>query len=136
MASRETLPDIQGGDHILADALGAPLSQREKRDSAPHVQNGCQQAGAPQERNNGHSRPDFAARSPIKKKVPFNLPAELAEEVRDAVFALSGPPHCLSLALFAENALRIELARLRQAENSGRQFPRRSGRIQPGRRVE
>ena len=136
MPSRQTLPEIQGGDHILADAIGAPLGLSQKPEPAHHRQSGLHQARVPQERNNHRSRADFAASSPIKKKVPFNLPADLAEEVRDAVFALSGPPYCLSLALFAENALRTELARLKQAENSGQQFPRRSGRIQPGRRVE
>ena len=136
MASRETLPDIQGGDHILSDALGTPPGRKEKPDPASHVQIGSHQPRTPQESNNDRSQASMRASSSIKKKVPFNLPAELAEEVRDAVFALSGPPHCLSLALFAENALRTELARLMRVENRGRQFPRRSGRIQPGRRVE
>jgi len=136
MASRETLPKIEGGDHILADALGVPFRPSEEPDREPHKQISSRQASGPGTLVNINSQAKSAACSPAKTKVPFNLPAELADEVRDAVFALSGPPHCLSLALLAENALRIELARLKEIENSGRRFPRRSGRIKPGRRVE
>ncbi len=136
MSSRDTLPDIQGGDHILADALGAAITQREEPNRGPHVQISDRLGPRSRSGANMRSQAKSAPYSPTKTKVPFNLPAELADEVRDVVFALSGPPHCLSLALFGENALRIELARLKEIENRGRRFPHRPGRIKPGRRVE
>ena len=136
MASRNTLPEIEGGVGVLGDAIGRSATSSEPAESASHgtmkVRDRSEVAGA----SNQRCRPNARVGAPLKTKVPFNLPRELAEELRDAVFALSGPPHCMSLAGLAELALRTELARLREAENGGSPFEARSGRLKPGRRVE
>ncbi len=73
-----------------------------------------------------------------KVRATFNLPRALMEEARDTVVALSGPPHRLTLAKLAENALRHELDRLR-AERPGPErdqaFPTRSEEVRTGRPI-
>ena len=65
----------------------------------------------------------------------FELPVDLIERLRDATWALSGPPHQLTLNRLAADALRRELDRLQEQHNDGRPFPPRGGRLRPGRRV-
>jgi len=72
---------------------------------------------------------------PTKVRATFHLPEELFEAVRDAVVSLSGPPHRLTLARFAEDALRRELERLQKAENRGRPFPKRESDLRGGRPI-
>ena len=134
MAPRNTLPAIPGGSSLLRDAMRGVRSA-EAAKLGPCSQISASQGATIGERTKCDSEADFERRAHSKVKVPFNLPADLAESIRDAVFALSGPPHCLSLALLAENALRAELARLEEAENSGQRFLARQGRLRPGRRV-
>jgi hypothetical protein len=49
--------------------------------------------------------------------------------------ALSGPPHRLTLASFADAALRLELERLQKAENKGKPFPKRESELRGGRPI-
>lgn len=70
-----------------------------------------------------------------KVRATFHLSQELFDEVRDAVVALSGPPLRLTLAAFAESALKAELKRLEKAENDGKPFPERSGELKGGRPI-
>ncbi len=73
-----------------------------------------------------------------KVRCTFNLPRELMEEARDTVVALAGPPHRLTLAKLAENALRSELERLRgERTGSGRDkpFPERAEGVRTGRPI-
>jgi len=134
MASRNTLPEIAGGTSLLRDAMGdatTPISN----DMTPNAHFSVREAQDGPPKTNGSSQRDFERQTCSKVKVPFNLPCDLAERVRDAVYALSGPPYCLSLAAFAEQALRAELARLEREANKGRQFMARAGRLRPGRRL-
>jgi hypothetical protein len=78
--------------------------------------------------------PSRSAR-PSKVRATFHLPEELFESVRDAVVALSGPPHRLTLARFAEDALRRELERLQKAESKGKPFPKRESDLRGGRPI-
>lgn len=55
-------------------------------------------------------------------KATYNVPADLVEETRNAVVALSGPPVRLTLSGLVETALRRELERLRKAHNGGEPF--------------
>ncbi len=135
MASRNTLPDIRGGDHVLRDALGSS-DRCERAESAQNEAKSVDCGRSLSKLENASLSLDSAPELRLKVKVPFNLPHDLAEEVRDTVFALSGPPHCLSLAGFAEQALRAELSRLQDLVNGGRRFRPRRGRLKPGRRVE
>lgn len=134
MPPRNTLPKIPGGSSLLRDAMGdGLLSEESKSSQNGRDSRGATSAAAYQPKFESQSVLDAKATS--KVKVPFNLPADLAESIRDAVFALSGPPHCLSLASLAENALRTELARLEATANAGRRFLARQGPLRPGRRV-
>ena len=66
------------------------------------------------------------ARVPAKARVGFRLPADLIEAARDAVAHLAGTDDRTTLTALAERALRTELARLADAHNRGRPFPRRA----------
>jgi hypothetical protein len=79
----------------------------------------------------GAPRPE---RSP-KVRATFHITEALLEEIRDAVVALSGPPTRLTLAAFAETALRRELDRLRDDRNGGAAFPPRDGELRGGRPI-
>jgi hypothetical protein len=70
-----------------------------------------------------------------KVRATLYLPLELLEEARDAVVCLSGPPARLTLTKLAENALRLEIERLRQLHNQGREFPRRECNLTGGRPI-
>jgi hypothetical protein len=73
------------------------------------------------------------ARPSRKVRATIHLPADLFDHVRDAVVACSGPPLRLTLAGFAEQALRNELERLEKKQNEGKRFPRRAGELRGGR---
>lgn len=79
-----------------------------------------------------------AVRPPAKVRATFHLPADLLDEARNAVVALSGPPHRLTLAKLAENALRAEIDRLKQLQtgrHTGQPFPQRDGDVRSGRPI-
>jgi len=71
----------------------------------------------------------------ITARRTFELPRDLIEQLRDAVWALSGPPHRLTLNQLAANALARELDRLSHEYNGGEPFPPRGAELRPGRRV-
>jgi hypothetical protein len=70
-----------------------------------------------------------------QRSATFHLPEDLMNEARNTVVALSRPPHRLTLAKLAENALRNELERLkgRPRRPSARQgfFPSGRTRFAP-----
>src|SRR4051794_22635779 len=70
-----------------------------------------------------------------KVRATFHLSEHVFDAVRDAVVFLSGPPHRLTLAAFAESALRRELERLQKATNDGRPFQKREGELRGGRPI-
>ncbi len=70
-------------------------------------------------------RPQARATTPSTLKQTYMLPADLVEQCRDAVVALSGPPTQLTLTQLVTDALRRELARLRKTKHRGRPFPKR-----------
>jgi hypothetical protein len=70
-----------------------------------------------------------------KVRATFHISADLLEEMRDAVVALSGPPVRLTLARLAEDALREHLESLKGAHNGGRPFPARDRNLQGGRPI-
>lgn len=67
-------------------------------------------------------------------RMTFHLPSDLAEEARDTVVALSGPPTRMTMKGLAKTALRRELDRIRNALNDGKRFPPRDHDM-PGGRV-
>ena len=70
-----------------------------------------------------------------KTRVSFHLSETLAERVRNTVDALSGPPHRLSMAKIAEDALQDACKKYEQDNNGGKLFPQRPGHLVGGRRV-
>jgi hypothetical protein len=71
-----------------------------------------------------------------KARATFHLPAELLEEMRNTVVALSGPPHRLTMSKLAANALRRELDRLRRESGGPRRaFGQRAEEVTRGRPV-
>jgi len=71
----------------------------------------------------------------LRQRLTVHVSTALVDEVRDAVVSLSGPPLRLTLAAFAENALRRELERLKKAENNGKPFPRLGEKLRGGRPI-
>jgi uncharacterized protein YdeI (YjbR/CyaY-like superfamily) len=75
------------------------------------------------------------ASPPKKKQATFNLPEDLLDDMRDAALHFSGPPHFMSLASIAEEAIRRELDRVKRELNRGKRIPRYEDRtLRPGRR--
>lgn len=72
---------------------------------------------------------------PKKLRVTFHLTEALYEELRDAVVALSGPPHRLTLAGLAEIALREKVETLKKTNNKGKPFPKRTEELRGGRPI-
>ena len=71
-----------------------------------------------------------------KGRATFHLPAELLDEMRNTVVALSGPPLRLTMSKLAANAIRHELDRLRrESGGSKRAFGQRAGEVTKGRPV-
>ncbi len=78
----------------------------------------------------GTSGPISARRKRIR--ATFHVDEEVFDQCRDAAFALSGPPHRLTLASFVEKALRDEIERLRKKENKGKPFSKRTAELKGG----
>ena len=68
-------------------------------------------------------------------QLSVKLPADLLEEIRDIVVALSGPPDRLTLAAFAEQALRNEASRFRKRYKQGNKFAARTAPLRAGRPI-
>lgn len=76
-------------------------------------------------------------REPRKRQATFNLPVELIDDLRDAAVHFSGPPHSMTLASIAEEALRRELGRLQRSLNRGKPIPKHEqGTLRPGRPIK
>jgi hypothetical protein len=73
-----------------------------------------------------------------KVRATFHISADLLNDVRNAVVALSGPPHRLTMAQFAEEAFREKLDQLRDDQSGrmrGRDFPQRESELRGGRPI-
>ena len=77
-----------------------------------------------------------SAKTPAKKvRVAFYLSEDLADEIRNGVVHLSGPPLRLNMTVFAEMALQKELERLKAEYNGGKPFPQRQEDLKGGRPI-
>ena len=77
-----------------------------------------------------------AAPRVVKERLTVHVPVDVVDVVKDCVVALSGPPLRLTLAGFAEQALRHELERLQKEHNRGKAFPKRDGELKGGRPIK
>jgi hypothetical protein len=83
-------------------------------------------------------RPPSRDRRPTQGRATFHLPADLLNDMRNAVVALSAPPHRLTMSKLAENALHRELDRLRNELAGGKQgkpFGQRADDVTKGRPI-
>lgn len=71
-----------------------------------------------------------------KTRVSFHLSETLAERVRNTVYALSGPPHRLTMAKMAEEALEAACKKYQRDQNEGKPFPQREEDLVGGRQVK
>ena len=70
-----------------------------------------------------------------KVRATLYLPSDVLDEARDAAVHLAGYPARLTLTKLAEDALRKELQRLKEAYNSGMDFPPRGEELKGGRPI-
>lgn len=70
-----------------------------------------------------------------KVRATLYLSAEVLNEARNAAVHLAGFPARLTLTKLAENALRAELARLKEKYNGGAEFPERGEDLKGGRPI-
>ena len=70
-----------------------------------------------------------------KERVAFYLSEDLADEIRNAVVQLSGPPLRLTMTELAEMAFQKELERLKAEHNGGKPFPKRAEDLKGGRPI-
>lgn len=139
---RETLPS---GSSLLALAGGgvarATPSKHSRAEgvppaSAPPDPGPRQTLSAGVENENSVERTSRQSAADSRtQKVTARVSAALLEEIRDCVVALSGPPHGMTMVLFAEEAFRRELDRLNRKHSAGNPFPRRPYNSKPGRRI-
>jgi hypothetical protein len=69
-------------------------------------------------------------------RATFHISAELLDELRDVVVALSGPPDRLTLSDLAEGALRREVERLRRLHAGGNRLAKRTQELRGGRPIK
>jgi len=70
-----------------------------------------------------------------KVRATLYVSSDMLEEARDAVYHLAGFPARLTLTKLVENALRAELARLKERFHAGKDFPRRDEDLRGGRPI-
>jgi phage I-like protein len=70
-----------------------------------------------------------------KKALSTQVSAEVLDEVRSCVVALSGPPDRLTISSLVEQALRQEIQRLRIRKNRGEPFSAKHEGLRTGRPV-
>jgi hypothetical protein len=88
-------------------------------------------------RNNYVNDDNVSNKSKSKKKVrvAFHLPEWLAEEARNCVYHLSGPPLRLTMAELAERGIAAEIERLKAEYNNDQPFPQRREDLRGGRPI-
>ena len=81
---------------------------------------------------NGAKRtePKAASATAVKERATFQLPIDLVERVRDAVYWTPGA----TMSGFMEEALRAHLERIEK--KNGRSFPSRPGKLKTGRPIK
>jgi hypothetical protein len=71
----------------------------------------------------------------VKVRTTLYVSAELLNEARNAAVFLAGYPVRLTLTRLVEDALREQLARLKEQHNDGQEFPQRDDELRGGRPI-
>lgn len=82
-----------------------------------------------------NSQPQFPAPHAPKVRATLYLSVDVLEQARDAAVYLAGYPARLTLTKLVENALRAELARLKDRYHAGQDFPPRDEDLKGGRPI-
>ena len=130
MARRTTLPQ---DDDPLSIILDRPRSAAHPSgdSSETHDENSSNDTNSSK-----GTKVSISTSATLKKvRVAFHLPVTLADEARNCVYHLSGPPLRLTMAELAESAIAKELKRLQEEYNHGRPFPHRRENLKGGRPI-
>jgi hypothetical protein len=123
MPRRSTMPvDLNPLDVVVPPDRGQEVTRREvtKRSTL----------------SKGPKDEQQSAKAPARKvRVAFYLSEDLADEIRNGVVHLSGPPLRLNMTVFAEMAFQKELGRLKAKHNGGKPFPKRQEDLKGGRPI-
>lgn len=84
-------------------------------------------------RSNGDTPPKVER--PKTVRGTFQMREDLLQSARNAVVALSGPPHRMTLAALVEGALAKEIERLQKKFNDGTPFPEATAPLRQGRPI-
>ena len=127
---RTTLPPDDDPLSIILDRPPSGIS------SSGHLQTDSKSVSID---DNSAKVPKVSIRIPpaVKKvRVAFHLPVALADETRNCVYHLSGPPLRLTMAELAERAISAEIQRLQTEYNQSQAFPHRRENLKGGRPVK
>jgi hypothetical protein len=129
MARRPTLP-------LDDDPLDIILTRKENRSETNFGINRNEGSNVSL-RNNYVNDDNVSNKSKSKKKVrvAFHLPDRLAEEARNCVYHLSGPPLRLTMAELAKRGITAEIDRLKAEYNNDQPFPQRREDLKGGRPI-
>ena len=121
---------------VLDDILGAaPTPRRRSANSEDNVQRANAAEPTQSRKQREATEADKPRDSGRRARMNVELPEDLAATVRDAVIALSGPPVRLTLARFAEEAFRREVARLQAEHHHSKSFPATDRIVRVGRPI-
>ena len=84
-------------------------------------------------RANGSQEPQHERAQSVRGT--FQMRKDLLQAARNAVVALSGPPHRMTLAALVESALAKEIERLEKEYNQGTPFPEATAPLRQGRPI-
>ena len=85
--------------------------------------------------NGGRTMNERLPHQSSKVRATLYLPLEVLEEARNAAVHLAGNPARLTLTKLVEDALRRELARLKDLYHAGKEFPPRNEDLKGGRPI-
>jgi hypothetical protein len=121
---------------VLDDILGAaPMPTRQPARAREDIRRNVAAEDLRASEEKEDKKPTKPKDSERRARMNVEIPESLAAEVRDAVIALSGPPVRLTLARFAEEAFRREVARLQAEHHGSKAFPATDRVVRVGRPI-
>ncbi len=130
-AAKKRQSTVGAGALGTAEIVEVP---RRKFSTVPDIAD-AEQATQPDDTRKRATKPQ-KGQGGKKTRVSFHLSETLAERVRNTVYALSGPPHRLTMAKMAEEALEAACKKYQRDQNEGKPFPQREEDLVGGRQVK